>query len=218
MTYQAVNKAATAAGLLLMGALHPARCGAKQLDGGTLLLLGTGAGFWPVFCQSREYQDQQPNPIDRWSSRVVGALAAQFNSIAHYPFGGPPYAPFIDWATKSGRAFVSPVGMLVHDTVGLMISYRGALQFTEDLGLPTPEGVSPCQTCADQPCLGACPVSALRAFKPYDLDACHSFLDTSAGGDCLANGCGVRLACPVSIGAGRLPVQSALHMQAFHPR
>lgn len=203
---------------MVMGALHPGRCGAKGLSGGTLILLGAGPGFWPVFQTSKEAANGQPNPIDRWSTRVVGRLAANFQADAHYPFGGPPFAPFINWAVKSNRAFLSPVGMMVHDTVGLMISYRGALQFTDELDLPTAKGVSPCQTCADQPCLGTCPVSALRADKPYDLDACHRFLDTNAGGECLANGCGVRLACPISTGAGRLPAQSAQHMKAFHPK
>jgi epoxyqueuosine reductase QueG len=144
-------------------------------------------------------------------------LAKKFKTTARYPFGGPPYAPFIDWAEKSGRAFVSPVGMLVHDQVGMMISFRGALHFTAELDIPTPKGLSPCLRCVGQPCLTTCPVLALRAHTPYKLDVCHTFLDTSAGGECLANGCGVRLACPVSEGAGRLPVQSALHMKSFHP-
>ena len=218
MTYRSVLKAAKATGLITMGAMHPAHCAAKGLTGGTLILLGAGPGFWPVFTASDEAGDDQPNPIDRWSTRVVGGLAEQFKATAHYPFGGPPYEPFIDWAQKSNRAFVSPVGMLVHDTVGLMISFRGALHFTAELDVPGPETSSPCLICVDQPCLQACPVSALSAHHPYDLNACHTFLDTNAGGECLTNGCAVRVACPVSAGAGRLSAQSALHMQAFHPK
>jgi ferredoxin len=216
VTYAQVIAKAEAAGLLAMGALHPAKCAARQLDGGTLILLGAGAGFWPTYCASQEAQDKMPDPIDRWSSRVVGELARRYNARAIFPFGGPPYEPFIDWALKSGRAFTSPTGMMVHDTVGLMISYRGALHFTQELDIPTPLAPSPCDTCAARPCISACPVGALSRSAPYDLNTCHSYLDTRAGGLCMAQGCAARIACPISYGAARHPDQSALHMRSFH--
>jgi len=201
-----------------MGALHPARCDAKELFGGTLMLLGAGPEFWSIYKASEEASDGQPNPIDRWSTRVVGNLATSFQADAHYPFGVPPYAPFIDWALKSKRAFLSPVGMMVHDQVGLLISFRGALHFGDEVEIPTPDATSPCLTCSDQPCTGACPVNALQQDTPYDLDRCHSYLDTAAGQICMTQGCGSRLACPVSAGAGRELAQSAHHMKAFHPK
>jgi len=200
-----------------MGALHPARCGAKGLDGGTLILFGAGAEFWPAFSVSQEARNALPDPIDRWSTRVVGTLANQFGGQAHYPFGGPPYAPFIDWALKSGRAFSSPTGMMVHDRVGLMISYRGALHFSQVLDIPALQGASPCETCADQPCTSACPIGALSKDEPYDVAACHKYLDSSSGHTCMMQGCATRLACPLSMGAGRRHEQTALHMKAFLP-
>lgn len=201
-----------------MGALHPARCGAKGLSGGTLILLGAGSGFWSVYQASEEASDAQPNPIDRWSTRVVGNLATSFQADAHYPFGGPPFAPFIDWALKSERTFLSPVGMMVHDRVGLMISFRGALHFQDELEIPTFRVTSPCLTCPDQPCTDACPVKALQSDTPYDLDRCHAYLDTAPGQACMTQGCAARLACPVSAGSGREAAQSAHHMKAFHPK
>ncbi len=201
-----------------MGALHPARCGAKGLPFGTLILLGAGPGFWPVYQTSKEAADAQPNPIDRWSTRVVGNLATSFQADAHYPFGGPPFAPFIDWALKSKRAFLSPVGMMVHNQVGLLISFRGALHFGDELDIPAPDAASPCLTCPDRPCTDACPVNALQPDAPYDLGQCHSYLDTAAGQTCMSQGCASRLACPVSAGAGRELAQSAHHMKAFHPK
>lgn len=215
--YSHIAQAADTAGLLVMGALHPARTGAKQLQDGTLILLGAGPAFWPVFSTSDEGQDGRPDPIDRWSARVVAAMAKDMGAQAHYPFGGPPYAPFIDWALKSGRAFSSPTGMMVHDTVGLMISYRGALHFPQELAIPTPCTASPCATCADRPCACACPVGALGTDAPYHLPACHSYLDSHAGRACMTQGCAARRACPISHGAGRLPAQSTHHMKAFHP-
>lgn len=210
MTYRATERAVSAAGLIVMGALTPEA-------GGTLILIGAGPEFWPVFRASPEFRDGEPDPIDRWSARVIGGLADALGADARYPFGGPPHQPFVRWAIESGRAWQSPTGMLVHDRVGLMISYRGALHFADRLALPAAPAASPCDGCPGKPCLTACPVDALGAGHGYDVAACHGFLDTIAGRDCMGLGCAVRRACPVSVGAGRQPEQSALHMRAFHP-
>jgi len=215
-SYDALRAAAEAAGLIVMGALDVASTGARGLQGGTLVLLGAGPGFWDVFTAAPEWGDGTPDPIDCWSIRVVGGLAESFGASAHYPFGGPPHAPFIDWALKSGRAFSSPTGLLVHDRVGMMISYRGALHFGDILAFPAAAAPSPCDGCADKPCLSACPVGALGAGHPYDVPRCHAFLDRSAGKSCMMEGCAVRRACPVSQGAHRRPAQSAHHMRSFH--
>ncbi|WP_397544137.1 ferredoxin [Roseovarius salis] len=179
----------------------------------TLLLLGPlEPGFWNAFTASPEYRDGRADPLDRWSERVIGELAASLGATALFPFGGPPYQPFIRWALASGRAHVSPVGLLVHDTAGLMVSYRGALGFAERITAPAPPP-NPCKDCADRPCLGACPVNAF-AGDGYDVVACKADLDR-AGNDCMARGCAVRRACPVSRGYGRVDAQSAFHMRAF---
>ncbi|MHA6263259.1 ferredoxin [Arenibacterium sp. CAU 1754] len=211
MTYDAISDAAANHGLIVMGALDP------DPGDGTLILLGAGAAFWPVYSTSSEASDGAPDPIDRWSTRVIGDLAERFRAAPVFPFGGPPYAPFIRWAEQSGRAFKSPVGMLVHETVGLMISYRGALQFSGPVAYPAPAAQNPCDACPERPCTTACPVAALTAEHPYDLDACHGFLDSRAGQACMTMGCAARRACPVSAGAERRPAQSAHHMKEFHP-
>lgn len=207
--YARIRETARKDGLDIMGALHE--------DNTTLILLGPGAGFWPIFRQSPEFSDSRPHPIDRWSRRIVTAQADSLNATAHFPFGGPPYNPFLAWALASGRAWSSPVGMLVHDTAGLMISYRGALRLDGVLDLPAPPPAPPCATCLDRPCLSACPAGALGAASGYDVAACHAWLDTPGGQDCMTAGCRARRACPVSQDFGRDPAQSALHMKAFHP-
>jgi hypothetical protein len=174
------------------------------------LLAPDEPGFWPLFSAAPEHADGRPDPLDRWSRRVIGRMACTLKAKAVFPFGGLPWRPFIDWARRSGRAWSSPVGLLVHDTAGLWISYRGGILLTEEA--PFVDSQRPCDACL-APCLSACPVGALGA-QGYDVPACHAFLDT--GPDCL-QGCRVRCACPVGA-SRRSPEQSAFHMKAFHPR
>ncbi len=178
----------------------------------TIALLSPAPGFWAHFIQCPEYADGQPHPMDRWSRRVIGRIACDLSAKAYFPFGGPPYQPFLAWAKRSGRAWASPVGPLVHDTQGLLISFRGALGLTQVL-TATP-GTRPCDTCP-APCLTACPVGALGD-APYDVPKCKAFLDTSAGSGCMEAGCLVRRACPVGQST-RQTAQLAFHMKAFNP-
>lgn len=184
-------------------------------DARALVLLGPAEpGFWAHVTKTPEFLDGAPDPLDRWSARVIGAIAAGVGGRAIMPFGGPPWYPFIQWARRSGRAWPSPVTLLVHDHAGLMVSYRGAIALRETLD-KEPEAAPPCQTCAGQPCRSACPVNALSA-EGYDIAACHAYLDTEAGQDCMTRGCAARRACPVSQRYGRQETQSAWHMRIFH--
>ncbi|WP_300518999.1 ferredoxin [Aliiroseovarius sp.] len=205
--HERLTPAPETAQLELFGALHD--------EGETVVLLGPHEqGFWAVFSASAEYLDGAPDPLDRWSKRVIGALAAAWGGTAVFPSDGPPYPPFFRWARKSGRAWPSPVAMLVHDRAGLMVSYRGAVRLPGLAALPG-TGPNPCTRCEDKPCRTACPVAALSA-RLYDTGKCHAFLDTAPGQDCMTHGCAARRACPVSESYGRLPQQSHFHMRAFH--
>jgi epoxyqueuosine reductase len=178
----------------------------------TLLMLGPKEpGFWAHLTAQPEWSE--PDPVDRWSRRVIGRLACDLGAKALFPFGGPPYHPFYQWALRSGRVWDSPVRLLVHSTQGLMVSFRGALALKEVVAVPPP-AARPCDTCP-APCLTACPVGALTG-AGYDLPACHGFLDQPEGQDCMTGGCQVRRACPVSQSYARLPEQSAYHMRQFH--
>jgi epoxyqueuosine reductase len=184
--------------------------------GGSVLLLGPREPeFWPAFTASPEFADGAPDPLDRWSKRVIGDLAAAWGGTAVFPSDGPPYPPFITWALATGRVWTSPVGLLVHDRLGLWLSFRGAVRLPD--AIASPPGRSPCTSCDGQPCRSACPVGALTP-GGYDVAACHGFLDTEPGQRCMAAGCGARRACPVGRAWGRTEAQSHFHMKAFHPR
>lgn len=212
MTWAQVADALSPHRLCVLGGFHPRPEDRAGQGCETLLLIGPDEpGFWPHFSASPEYADTAANPLDRWSMRVLQEVAGQFGGTALFPFGGPPWHPFIGWALRTGRAWVSPVELLVHDTAGLFLSYRGALALPGHLDLP-PAPSRPCDTCPDQPCRTACPVGALGA-SGYDVPACRAYIASAAGAGCLTTGCVVRRACPV--GRGRLPDQSAFHMKAF---
>ena len=102
----------------------------------------------------------------------------------------------------------------MHDRAGLFVSYRGAIALKVRIDLPE-RPANPCETCAETPCLTACPVDALSAEQGYDVAACHGYLDTAP--DCMSRGCAARRACPVSQTYARQSAQSAFHMAAFHP-
>ena len=199
-----------------MGGFHPDQDPSVPEGTSTLFLLGPGEpGFWAHVTASAEFLDGDPDPIDRWSQRSIGDWADELGATALFPFGGPPFRPFIRWAEESGRSHASPVGLLVHDTAGLMVSFRGALALRERVDLP-PNPPSPCASCGAKPCLTACPVGALGP-NGYDVSGCHGFLETDASSSCMKAGCAVRRACPVSSHYGRVAEQSAYHMSLFHP-
>ncbi|MCV2869342.1 ferredoxin [Defluviimonas sp. WL0002] len=214
-TLQAIADLARPHSLAVFGAFHPGPDDSAPPGTGTLLLFGPAEpGFWPHLTSQPEWQDGDPDPIDRWSKRALGSIAADLGARAIFPSDGPPYAPFFRWALSSGRAWASPVRLLVHDSAGLWVSYRGALALGEKLELPDPPA-NPCDVCEAKPCLSACPALALTG-AGYDLPGCHAWLDQEQGDDCLSLGCAVRRACPVSQAYGRLPEQSAYHMRQFH--
>ena len=198
----------TLASALARFALVPV--GSLDDNGQTIVLVGPDEpAFWPLFTESPEYKDGSPDPMDRWSRRVLSHVALEMDAEPLFPFGGPPYEPFFTWAIKSGRFWASPIGFLVHDTAGLFASFRGALRLVDQ---PTQDvSTRPCDCCA-QPCASACPVDAFN--DGYDVAACKAHVASDAGADCRTKGCLARRACPVGQG-NRLPAQAAFHMEAF---
>lgn len=184
--------------------------GTMNDNGQSIVLVGPDEPcFWSVFTQSPEYKDGAPDPMDRWSRRVLSQIASDLDAEPLFPFGGPPYAPFFTWAINTGRFWASPIGFLVHDTAGLFASFRGALRLPNQSSAHI--STKPCDSCA-QPCATACPVDAFA--DGYDVAACKAHVQSDAGSDCRTAGCRARRACPVGQG-NRRPAQSAFHMEAF---
>ena len=209
-----IDAALAAHGLAVVGGFHPDPEDGAPEGTGTLMLIGSdGAAMWRGFSASPEAGDGAPDPLDRWSRRVLGQVSAEVGATALYPFGGPPYQPFQRWAARGEGAHPSPVGMQVSAARGLWISYRGALAFNDRLPLRDVDRTNPCARCP-APCLSACPVDAFKGGR-YDVPRCVAHITAPKGADCRARGCRVRHACPA--GAGEVPPQAqcGFHMEAF---
>ncbi len=202
-------------GLSVVGAFAPDPGDGAPPGTGTLVLVGPeGPGMWAAFRAAPEAGDGLPNPLDRWSVRVLTRAAADMGGAAVFPFGGPPWAPFFAWARRGAPVWPSPLGMLVHARTGLWVSFRGALTLPARLPVPPrAEGPGPCAPCP-APCRTACPVGA---FGPagYDAGACRAHLGTAEGAACRDGGCLARRACPVGAGLAPPRAQAAFHLAAF---
>ncbi|MEM7423378.1 MAG: ferredoxin [Pseudomonadota bacterium] len=213
MTRDSIAAACRERGLAIVGAFHPDPQDLPPEGTATLFLLGAdGPEMWAHFSASPEFCDGAKHPMDRWSRRVISALARDLGAGAFFPFGGPPYAPFQRWAIRAEGARSSPVAMQVTGARGLWTSYRGALAFGARVDLPGTPFHDPCRRCP-APCLSACPVDAFDAGR-YDVPACTAHVRQAAGTEC-RTGCLVRRACPAGESLALSDAQKSFHMAAF---
>jgi len=209
-----LDDALQSSGLKILGCLHTE-------EKSTLVLIGNaGPDMWRAFAAS-DCDPGNPNPLDDWSRRTIEEIAERLSNdlqcptSALFPFDGPPYHPFQRWAVRSGNAFPTPIGPLVHPVYGMWHAYRGALCIERLLELPVNDvSTSPCATCADKPCLKTCPVGAVTT-EGYDVPACLDLLEKEPVGECASTGCMARKACPVGREFIYEEAQARFHMEKF---
>jgi len=183
----------------------------------SIALVGNiGSSYWPVFVQSPEYQDGLPDPLDRWSRRVAEQVANDIGAKAIYPFEGPPYFPFLQWAKRADLLSQSRMGLMIHPQYGLWHSYRFGLLIA-DIQVSRRQATatqSPCENCEPQPCLNTCPVGAFSV-QGYDVSSCAAYLQQTPDARCHREGCLARLACPVGESYQYDSAQHVFHLRAF---
>jgi hypothetical protein len=218
--YDRLTEAAARLGIACRGgfALKPGDDLHEPDEPRTLVLLGfTGATQWPVFAASGEFADGQPHPLDRWSARVIGHLGAVFEARPLYPFEGPPWWPFQQWARRAEALHMTPLGILMHPHFGLWHAYRGALLFAAELALPAQTlWASPCESCATKPCIANCPAAAVTP-GGFDRTACAAHVASPLGSAC-RSGCLSRSGCPIAVAHRYGTQQATFHMAQLESR
>lgn len=184
-----------------------------------LYLIGSaGPRFWETFVRSSEYGDDLPEPLDRFTKRVLSDLASEMGMVVVFPFVGPPYHPFQKWALRTGGFSQSPLGVLAHFRYGPWVGLRAAFLSGEiaSTGVDGPDGPGegPCPACVDKPCLTACPVAAISLESGYDVASCRDHVAGATGNSCLS-GCLARRACPYGADYRQAPEQAQFHMDSF---
>jgi hypothetical protein len=205
------------AGLTPRGAFHPGSGDgvpplAANAPARTVVLAGNaGPRMWRTFDAARAGGAMT---LDEWSRCVLTGLALQLGARAVFPFERP-YLPFQRWAVRAEACHPSPLGLLIHPDHGVWHGYRGALLFAAAIRLPPSDRrASPCASCADRPCLSACPVGAFDG-TAYDVPACARYLAGEPEPACMDTGCLARHACPVGRDYRYTPAQARFHMQSF---
>ena len=215
MRFADISTAAEAEGLVLTGWFHPKADDKAPVGTATMLLFGYGGpSLWRALRTSPEATDKSAHGLDRWSERVVTGLANQFGGEALFPFGGPPYQPFIRWTYAGEAIHQSKLGMSIHAERGLWSGWRGAVALPERIDLPkittTDHLCAPCPA----PCRDACPVGAFSD-DGYDTVVCRAHLNSPEGAPYRAAGCLARRACPVGRTFAQSAQQATFHLEAF---
>jgi len=194
----------------------------RHLGKSALLVGNAGADMWQYFSHSGEYADGMPDPMNRWTRRILGKLADRMSCDVFYPFD-EPYWPFQRIARKATGISPSPLGILIHPDFGLWHAFRGLLVFDDShefsIAIKAMQAVShnlnhPCDACADKPCLTACPVGSFTGEK-LEVAACFGHLDKGENPNCMREGCRARCACPVGKNYEYAPAQLAFHMRYY---
>ena len=182
----------------------------------TLLLIGsTGPSIWPRFTASPEFKDGIRDPLDRYTKRILTGIAALHGLSPLFPWEGPPYHPFQQWAQNCGGFSPSPMGVLAHVDYGPWTGFRAAFLGPTALEVPRQgRQPGPCETCTGKPCLTACPVSALDIETGYDVPKCRTYVAGKEDASC-RTGCLARRACPFGPEHSQIAETGKFHMRSF---
>ncbi len=184
---------------------------------GALVAGSGGPAFFDRFDGGAEATDGAPNPLDRYTERVIAGATRDalrphgVAHVVHFPFGARPLIPFQRLGRAAGLGGPGPLGLQIHPTFGPWWAYRALIV----LDRPLPEAPPPGDGCAgcDAPCVAACPAGAV-ARGGFDIVACQARR-------LVAEPC--RLSCVARISCVRGPEhryrdeELAFHMRASMP-
>ncbi|MDA0238760.1 MAG: hypothetical protein O3A84_01880, partial [Proteobacteria bacterium] len=160
MQFDDIDRRLRDSGFVTRGGFHPGAADNVPVQGQTVIMIGNvGPAMWDRFQASANATPGEPDPLDKWTKAVLGDVAMEINATPLFPFDGPPHLPFQRWAQRADDVYSSPIGPLIHPEYGLWHAYRGAFVFSGRIDLTARQATdrSPCEDCADKPCLTTCP-------------------------------------------------------------
>lgn len=185
---------------------------------GALVVGSGGPQFFDRFDGSPEAVDGAPDPLDRYTKRVITRATrdaldpGRAAHVVHFPFGVRPLIPFQRLGRAAGLGGPGPLGLQIHPTFGPWWAYRALIVLDRPLPAAPPPGDG-CAGC-DAPCVAACPAGAV-ARGGFEITACQARR-------LVAEPC--RLSCVARITCVRGPEhryrdeELAFHMRASMPR
>ena len=214
-------------GLAVLGGLklEPEHCPADdaRLAGKYALLIGNqGDAMWQKFSTCKEIADAKPDPMNRWTRRVLERITSEIECELRFPFD-KPFWPFQRIAQRASGMAPSPLGILIDPEFGLWHALRGLVVFGDGHAFASEiaamsgrvgNSISPCTTCLEKPCLSACPVGAFDG-KTLLVKDCFEHLDSADDPRCMKEGCRARDACPVGTQYRYREEQVRFHMRSF---
>ena len=177
-----------------------------------LILIGhRGRTLWPALQQRGMHG---AHPVDQFVTECVarwmnGPLCGH---VWRQVFPGAQAVGLQRLGVLAGWHHPSPFWVGVDHAWGSWFAYRAVVLADTDLALtPRREGASPCDTCADKPCVQACPAAALDSARTgaWQLQACLTQRKQPASA--CQDRCLARNACPVGADQRYSDEQIAYH-------
>lgn len=200
LSAQGLNMLAILSADMLPTALHTAlqEADIRLQNYFSLVLIGhSGNTMWQRLHKHKEGVRGQ-DPVDEFSISYTKMFIEKYldgcEYIVLYP--GELPIPLQQLGTIAGWHHRSPLGLGINSAYGPWFGYRAAMLVRAKLPVMVDRlGESPCEQCADKPCISACPVNALSDSKFPNISICVDYRlqeQSPCELQCLA-----RLACPV---------------------
>lgn len=155
-----------------------------------------GQPFWDHVSQSQEWREGHSDPVNAYTARTISPLLRADGSeevIFVFDDDAPNFVEL--WPQTFSRLAQSDLGLMIHPDYGLWLAARAHIILHQATpGIDSGESFDPCNTCADKPCLSACPIEAFPAPQTFDYRACAAHLMSKPA--CFSGGCDARAACP----------------------